>query len=66
MILHFEGSKTLKGYYDLTLTGGSPKWNEELKDFENRVTGEENYKFHETKAFEFRGYNQYLPEWAKQ
>ena len=62
----FEGSKTLKGYYDLTLTGGSPKWNEELKDFENRVTGEENYKFHETKAFEFRGYNQYLPAWAKQ
>lgn len=61
----FEGSKPNKGYYDLTLTGGNPVWNEELKDFENRVTGEENCKLHETKVFKFRGYEQYLPAWAK-
>jgi hypothetical protein len=62
----FEGSPTLKGYYDLSLTDGVPVWNESLKDFENRVTGEENLKLHETKAFVVRGYTPYLPAWAKQ
>lgn len=62
----FSGSKTVKGYYDLTLTDGVAVWNEALQDFENKVTGEENCKLHETKAFQFRGYNQYLPDWAKQ
>lgn len=62
----FEGSPTLKGYYDLSLTGGVPVWNEDLKDFENRVTGEENLKLHETKAFVVRGYTPYLPAWAKE
>ena len=61
----FEGSKTIRGYYDLTKTNGTPIWNEELQDFENRVTGEENFKLHETKIFQFRGYQQYLPSWAK-
>lgn len=61
----FTGSKTLKGYYDLTLTNGVPKWNPELNDFENKVTGEENYRLHETKVFVFRGYIKYLPDWAK-
>lgn len=61
----FEGSKTIRGYYDLTKTNGTPTWNEELQDFENRVTGEENFKLHETKIFQFRGYQQYLPSWAK-
>ena len=41
-------------------------WNEDLKDFENRVTGEENLKLHETKAFVVRGYTPYLPAWAKE
>ena len=62
----FEGSPTLKGYYDLAATNGVPVWNEEKKDFENRVTGEENKKLHETKAFVIRGYTPYLPDWAKQ
>ena len=35
------------------------------QDFENRVTGEENFKLHETKIFQVRGYQQYLPSWAK-
>lgn len=61
----FQGSETMKGYYDLTLTDGSPVWNEDLNDFENKVTGEENKRFHETKAFVFRNYIQYLPEWAQ-
>ena len=61
----FQGSATMKGYYDLTLTGGNPVWNEALGDFENKVTGEENFRLHETKVFEFRDYIQYLPEWAK-
>ena len=56
----FEGSPTLRGYYDLTLTGGTPVWNAELKDFENRVTGEENLRFHETKIFKFRGYESFV------
>ena len=62
----FSGSATTKGYYDLTLTGGKPVWNETLKNFENKVTGEENLKLHETKAFVFRNYIQYLPAWAQQ
>ena len=61
----FTGSPTMKGYYDLTLTGGIPVWNEELQDFENKVTGEENLRLHETKIFKFRGYEQYLPEWYR-
>ena len=61
----FEGSRTMRGYYDLTLTGGTPVWNEQIQDFENKVTGEENYKLHESKVFTFRDYIQYLPEWAR-
>lgn len=61
----FQGSATMKGYYDLTLTGGNPVWNAELQDFENKVTGEENFRLHETKVFVFRDYIQYLPDWAK-
>lgn len=61
----FSGSKPLKGYYDLSLTNGVAKWNAELGDFENKVTGEENCRLHETKVFIFREYVQYLPEWAK-
>ena len=61
----FTGSKPMKGYYNLTLTNGVPKWNPELNDFENKVTGEENLRLHETKAFVFRGYIKYLPDWAK-
>ena len=61
----FYGSPTIKGYYDLSITNGQPVWNEELKDFENKVTGEENKRLHETKIFQFRNYVQYLPEWAR-
>ena len=61
----FSGSPTMRGYYDLTLTNGSPVWNSEKQDFENKVTGEENFRLHETKVFVFRGYIQYLPEWAR-
>ena len=53
-------------FFIVTLTNGVAVWNETLQDFENKVTGEENCKLHETKAFQFRGYNQYLPDWAKQ
>ena len=62
----FEGSPTMKGYYDLSVTNGAPQWNEELQDFENKVTGEENYRLHETKVFKFRDYIQYLPTWAQE
>jgi hypothetical protein len=62
----FTGSTPMKGYYDLTLTNGKGVWNEELKDFENKVTGEENFKLHESKVFVFRNYVQYLPQWAKE
>lgn len=61
----FAGSPTMKGYYDLTLTNNVPVWNDELQDFENKVTGEENFKLHETKVFIFRGYIDILPEWAR-
>ena len=61
----FTGSTPIKGYYDLTLTGGAAVWNEELQDFENRVTGEENFKLHESKVFQFRDYVKYLPAWAQ-
>ena len=62
----FTGSIPLKGYYDLTLTNGVAVWNSEKQDFENKVTGEENFKFHQTKAFVFRNYMNYLPDWAKE
>ena len=62
----FEGSPTLRGYYDLTLTNGKPVWNEEISDFENKVTGEENKKLHETKIFKFRDYMDCLPDWAQE
>ncbi len=61
----FTGSATMKGYYDLSLTGGVAVWNANLNDFENKVTGEENKRLHETKVFIFRDYIQYLPDWAK-
>lgn len=57
----FSGSKPNKGYYDLTLTEGIGVWNAALNDFENKVTREENLRFHESKVFQFRNYNQYLP-----
>lgn len=60
----FTGSPTMKGYYDLTLTNNQAVWNDSLNDFENKVTGEENCRLHETKIFQFRDYVQYLPEWA--
>ena len=56
----FAGSPTMKGYYDIEKTGGKGVWNETLQDFENKVTGEENLKFSETKAFKFRGYDKFL------
>ena len=61
----FEGSPTTKGYYDLTLTNGTLVWDATIGDFENKVTDEENCKFHESKAFIFRDYIKYLPEWAQ-
>ena len=61
----FEGSPTMKGYYDLTLTDGVAVWDDNIKDFKNKVTGEENYKLHESRVFEFRDYPKYLPAWAK-
>ena len=62
----FQGSTTMKGYYDLTKTGGTAVWNEEKQDFENKVVGEENFKLHESKVFVFRDYIQYLPKWAQE
>ena len=62
----FQGSPTMKGYYDLTLTGGKAVWNEEKQDFDNKVVGEENFRLHETKVFLFRDYVQYLPKWAQE
>ena len=47
--------------YDLSKTGGHGVWNDELQDWENRFTGEENKKFHETVAFKARGY-EYMVE----
>ena len=61
----FTGSATMKGYYDLSVTGGKAVWNSEIGDFENKVTGEENFRLHETKVFVFRDYIKYLPDWAK-
>lgn len=61
----FQGSPTRKGYYDLSLTDGLPVWNEEKQDFENKVTGEDNFRFHETKAFTNRGCIYTLPDWAQ-
>ena len=62
----FQGSPTMRGYYDLTLTNNQPVWNEEKQDFENRVTGEENKRLHESKVFQFRGYQDCLPTWAQE
>lgn len=62
----FEGSPTMKGYYDLTLTGGQPVWDDSIKDWKNKVTGEENKKLHETKIFQFRNYVPFLPQWAQE
>ena len=62
----FQGSATMKGYYDLSLTGGKAVWNEEKQDFDNKVVGEENFKLHQTKVFQFRDYIQYLPKWAQE
>ncbi|HZJ89373.1 MAG TPA: Ig-like domain-containing protein [Bacilli bacterium] len=59
------GSETRHGYFDLTLTDGVPVWNENLQNFENKVTGEENAKLHETKVFLFRDYVDILPQWAQ-
>ena len=61
----FRGSATIRGYYDLTLTGGVAVWNSAINDFNNKVTGEENFKLHESKVFIFRDYIKYLPEWAR-
>ena len=61
----FQGSPTKKGYYDLTLTNGVGVWDDSINDFKNKVTGEENLKLHETKVFQFRNYNEYLPDWYK-
>ena len=36
------------------------------QEFENKVTGEENFRLQETKIFKFRGYDQYLPDWYKE
>lgn len=60
----FEGSQPMKGYYDLSKTDGVAKWNDELQDFENKVTGEANKRLHETLVFKTRNYIQYLPSWA--
>lgn len=62
----FSGSPTMKGYYDLTKTNGQAVWNSNINDFENKVTGEENKRLHETKVFIFRNYINYLPDWAKE
>ncbi len=56
----FHGSPTLKGYYDLSLTDGEAVWNEELQDFENKVTGEEDKKLSDTIVFKTRGYDKFL------
>ena len=61
----FEGSTPLKGYYDLSLTDGKAVWDDSINDFKNKVSGEENFRLHETKVFEFRDYIKYLPEWAQ-
>ena len=61
----FEGSTPIKGYYDLSLTDGKAVWDDSINDFKNKVTGEENFKLHETKVYEFRDYIKYLPEWAQ-
>lgn len=56
----FHGSPTLKGYYDLSKTNGEAVWNEELQDFENKVTGEEDKKLSDTIVFKTRGYDKFL------
>ena len=58
----FHGSPTMKGYYDLTLTNGTPVWDDEINDWKNKVTGEEDKKLHETKIFKFRNLEYTLPE----
>lgn len=61
----FEGSPTKRGYYDVA-SNAEAVWNPEINDWNNRVTGEENKRLHETKIFTYRDYVKYLPEWAKQ
>lgn len=61
----FIGSATRKGYYDLTLTNNTPIWDTNTQDFKNRITGEENLKLHQSKAFTFRNYVDCLPTWAQ-
>lgn len=61
----FSGSVTMRGYYNLTKTNGEVVWNSTINNFENKVTGEENFKLHESKVFVFRDYIKYLPDWAK-
>ncbi len=56
----FSGSPTIKGYYDYE-NNNDAVWNEELNDWENKVTGEENLRFHETRMFALRGYEDLLP-----
>ena len=50
----FTGSTPKKGYYDLSKTGGKGEWDSSIKDFKNKVTGEENKKLHETVVFKAR------------
>lgn len=58
----FTGAGPLKGYYDISKTGGVGVWDEAIKDFKNKVTGEANKKFHETVAFKNRGYQSFVEE----
>lgn len=54
-----QGSPTVRGYY--LPVNGQYVWNEEEQRFENKVTGEENKKLHETEVFKIRGYDKFLP-----
>ena len=55
-----QGSPTNRGYF-LPNEKGEYVYNEETKQYENKVTGEENLKFHESIVFKTRGYEKYLP-----
>lgn len=54
-----QGSPTNRGYY--LPVEGQYVWNDQENRFENKVTGEENKKLHETEIFKIRGYEKYLP-----